>query len=429
MRFQKFSKIIIILFISVFSYNAVSQEHNKLDAALKDSTKATTTFNKIAQGDLFQKDSNSINNEISPLDIGSSRGLFILSHDGMMQMRIMGSVRALMNYSNKEMDDQISFNPYDIPTGDSSKSPNFYASIAKTRLGFEVTRRTEKVGDIFIRIEADFSGTGGSFKIRHAYGQINHFLVGQTWSMFSNVSFLPATVSSIGPIGAISLRTPQLRYAKEVNKNINWVAGIEYSTPDFDVADSLGVTLLQVIPDFTGKIVYSKNKLSGQFSGIVTTISGKSETDDNISYSFGLGGTLAGKYELDKKNTFYGSFTSGTGMAHFINMFDGTGEDAAYDPNTESISSTYSIAGFLAYERKLPRNLIANISLSTASLSNKNYETANSFDWAGESMLEVFWNPVEGARMGLEYAHGVRVNKDLIKYFAGRFSMLIYYDF
>jgi hypothetical protein len=44
-------------------------------------------------------------------------------------------------------------------------------------------------------------------------------------------------------------------------------------------------------------------------------------------------------------------------------------------------------------------------------------------------MLDVFWNPVEGARLGLEYAHGMRVNKDYSKHFAGRFSMLIYYDF
>jgi hypothetical protein len=428
-KFLSSLKIVIIVVLSISYNNSFSQQTKKTVTIPKDSSKANVTYNKEVDGNLFKRDTNSINNEISPLDIGSNRGLYILSQDKMMQMRIMGSVRALLNYTNELMDDQISFNPYDIPTSNSSKSPNFFASIAKTRLGFEVTRRTEKIGDIFIRIEADFTGTNGTFKIRHAYGQIKHFLVGQTWSMFSNVSFLPATVSSIGPVGAITLRTPQLRYSKVVNKNLNWVAGIEYSTPDLDVPDSLNVTLLQVIPDLTGKIVYSKNKFSGQFSGIITTISGKSETDDNISYSFGIGGTLAGKFKFNKKSTVYGSFTSGTGMSHFINIFMGKGEDAVYNPTDESISSTFSIGGFLSYERVLPYNLSAYLSAGAASLSTKYFEPDDAFNWAGESMLDVFWKPVEGARMGLEYAHGIRVNKDLSRHFAGRFSILIYYDF
>ena len=88
---------------------------------------------------------------------------------------------------------------------------------------------------IFIRLETDFNGYSGQFRIRHAYGQINNFLVGQTWSLFSNVSSMPMMVNGDGPTGSVTLRTPQIRYSGYSNREVRWALSLEYSIPEITI--------------------------------------------------------------------------------------------------------------------------------------------------------------------------------------------------
>jgi hypothetical protein len=162
-------------------------------------------------GDTIHSDTTKII-EDAPLDIGQDRGLFILTPDQKMQLRILGSVRYLAVYDNVNFNSKNLFNTFFIPTpATGDKIPNYYNGLSQTRLGFEITRRTEK-GNVFIRLETDFAGANG-FRIRHAYGQINRILVGQTWSLFSHINALPSTVDFAGPTGSLHARTPQIRYS------------------------------------------------------------------------------------------------------------------------------------------------------------------------------------------------------------------------
>ena len=180
---QRVFEVIKISLISCFLLLAV------LFAFPQETDTTKTTFSTSGPGDQFKADS-LVKHELSPLDIGKDRGLYIITPSGKMQLRILGSVRYSVLYDFVELSKKKSFNTYYIPTGaDNIKIPNFYNDLNQTRLGFEVTRKLEK-SDVFIRLECDFNGSGGQFRIRHAYGQINRFLVGQTWSLFSNVSSL-----------------------------------------------------------------------------------------------------------------------------------------------------------------------------------------------------------------------------------------------
>ena len=53
-----------------------------------------------------------------------------------------------------------------------------------------------------------------------------------------------------------------------------------------------------------------------------------------------------------------------------------------------------------------------NISLGIASITNKEFQDPTSVSFVDEQMIDIFWNPVDGARVGLEYAHGRRHNND-----------------
>ncbi len=366
-------------------------------------------------------------NDVSPLDIASDRGLFILSPDQMMQMRILGSVRAAFNYSDQVLLNKRTFNPYEIPTNVQEIYPNYFAGLSQTRIGFEVIRRTKKAGDVFIRIEADFANSVNSLRIRHAYGQVDHFLIGQTWSLFNNVSMQPATVSMSGPAGAIFIRTPQIRYFRAVNKII-WYVGIEYTTPDFSIPDSVNGVLFQVVPDFTGKISYSSGRFSGHFAAIATTMSGKG-VSDKLSYTFGFGGSFAGKFEIDEKNNLYLSITSGRGISHYFDALRGKGEDAFYNAATKGPAVLFSTGGYVAYSREVVQNLSANLSFGMVAVSNNEFQPADAYSYSYSAMLNVFWQPIEGARVGLEYAFGQRYDIGGAQGNASKVSMLLYYDF
>lgn len=88
--------------------------------------------------------------EDAPLDIAQNRGLFIVTLDRKMQLRLLGSVRYLIVFDDTELIDKNSFSTFDISTGDQNlKIPNYFNGLNQTRIGFEVTRSTPGGGCVY----------------------------------------------------------------------------------------------------------------------------------------------------------------------------------------------------------------------------------------------------------------------------------------
>jgi len=391
-----------------------AQEKTKLDSTFVEldyeepadkTTESDSNFVQIDYGKPegeIDYDSTSQYQDVYPLDIASDRDLFILSPDRMMQMRILGSVRTLMNYGNQAMPEKLTFNPYEIPMRLRSQTPNFYADLSLTRLGFEVTRRTRKMGDLFIRIETDFAGSNG-FRIRHAYGQLGSVLIGQTWTLFSNGNFVTATVSRDGVAGSSVFFTPQVRYSDVINSNLSWQASIEYSTPNIELPDSINARLVQVIPDVIGRLNYKKDKLSFRVAALVTTISG-TDTTDVVGYSFGGGGSLAGMYEFSDVNTLHFSFTSTFAASRFMDLFRGKNEDIAYNSQEQAFEGLFATGGLIAWSHMWPKDFSSSLSFGIAAITNRYFQPDDAYSYSYNALLNVFWQPVDGARLGIEYA-------------------------
>lgn len=411
--------VTILILIVLIGFKGFSQEQDSV----------STIISSSMQADQFKADT-LVKQELSPLDISADRGLYILTKDGKMQLRILGSVRFSVQYDFVDNPIQKTFNTYYIPTGpDNVYNPNFYSSLNESRLGFEVTRKLENK-NVFIRLETDFNGKDGQFRIRHAYGQIGNFLVGQTWSLFSNVSSLPAMVDGKGPTGSVKLRTPQARYSRSNRKGTHWAAAIEYSRPDLNTQeiDSIGLSVVQLIPDLTARIERQGVFGAVQLSGVVTTLSIKDPNND-ITNSFGWGGQLSGTIDFTEKHKVLYQLTYGKSIAHFISTFSGTGQDFIFNPETTEFEGLYAFGGFLSYGFNWTKNLSTNLSSGYADLSNKDYQPANSYKNSMSFSLDSFWTIVDGLRLGLEYVYGQRWNKDGSSGNASRVWALFYYDF
>ncbi len=382
----------------------------------------TPTTEIVTQDSVEQK------REDSPLDITSDRGLYIISDEGKLQMRILGSIRFSAYYDNKNLLNKNTFSTYDIPTGNQAyKVPNYFNSLNFSRIGFEITRKTAG-GDFFIRLETDFAGPENNYRIRHAYGQYRNFLIGQSWSLLSNVTSLPATVDPNGPVGTITSRTPQIRFSSSISGRLLYAVAVEYSLPDYISSDTINITFVQTIPNLTARINGDGKLGSLQLSGIIAPITGI-DPNGNRDTSFGFGTSLSGTLKLHRSDQLLFQATYGKAINHFMNPFQRKGQDMAYNPETLTFNGLHTAGGFLSYGHIWPKDISSYLSFGIASIINRSYQTEDSFNYSYSFSGNAFWKIVEGMRVGLEYLYGRRYNIDDSSGKASRIWALFYYDF
>lgn len=425
MDFKKhinYFKAIVFLFFILTSLQAYNQEIN---VAIPDSAKAIVSI--VDSDQIMNQDTIEKVRENSPLDIAHDRGLYILAEKGKLQMRIVGSVRFSAFYDTKNLLSKNSFSTFDITTGDANiYVPNYYNSLGFSRIGFEVTR---KISDqnIFIRIESDFAGLNHSYRIRHAYGEYGNFLIGQTWSLFTNVSSLPSTVDPTIVDGSINIRTPQIRYGRDISGKLFAAVALEYSLPDLETPDSVNIEFVQTIPNVTARIRRQGRFGTIQLSGILAPITGI--IDDNKNTSFGYGVSLSGVFKINRTDHLFIQATYGNSIAHFLNPFRNKGQDMAYNPATSKFSGLDVAGGFISYGHLWPKDVSSYLSIGVASITNRSFQLGSDFDYSYKVSLNSFWKIVEGLRIGVEGMYGERFDKDGSRGNAGRVWALFYYDF
>ncbi len=367
--------------------------------------------------------------EDAALDIAQDRGLFIVTPDRQMQLRILGSVRYLVVYDDRDLISKNSLITSQIKVDDPSQEiPNYYNGLDQSRLGFEVTRRTG-TGNVFVRLETDFVGING-FRIRHAYGQYGRFLFGQTWSLFSNITSLPATVGFGGPTGSISVRTPQIRFT---TRNIFFPAsivtlGLEYFKPDIFISDTITGKSFQAFPDISARIEKRVKWGSFQLSVILPILSGRSAEGTNV-FRAGWGGSFSTVINSWAGGKWYFQAAGGQAVARFFNDLSGQGLDLMFNPETQKSHMPFTLGTYLTYEHHWTERGFSNFTYGLLILQKEDFTPEDIYYRGNNFRVNTFWSIVEGSRLGLEYIHAFRTNKDGRKGTANRINLLFYYDF
>lgn len=160
---------------------------------------------------------------------------------------------------------------------------------------FRVMTRTPVQGsDLFTRIETDFFGGSGnevvsnstSMRIRHAYGEWNGILAGQTWSNFMPLIALPPTLDFGGPAGYIFNRQGQVRYTVPAGPG---KLSLAVENPESAIAGTTNDN--DPLPDLTAQYQGTAGPAKFALSGVVAFL----ETDDgnNDESTTGYGVMLA----------------------------------------------------------------------------------------------------------------------------------------
>jgi len=366
--------------------------------------------------------------EDAALDIAQDRGLFIVTPDQKMQLRILGSVRYLVVYDDTDLQSKNSMITYEIPIDDPIQDvPNYYNGLSQSRLGFEVTRLTDQ-GNVFVRLETDFAGIHG-FRIRHAYGQYHKFLFGQTWSLFSQITSLPATVGFGGPTGSISVRTPQVRFtSRNIFPNSIVSLGLEYFKPDIDVPDTIASKSFQAIPDITARIEKQVKWGSFQLSAIIPTLSGRSE-EGEIVFRPGWGVSFSTVINSWHRGKWYFQAAGGQAVARFFNDLSGQGLDLLINPLTQEPQLPYTFGTYITLEHHWTEKAFSNFTYGLLMLEKFDFNPDDTYSRGNNFRINTFWSIVEGSKLGFEYIHAYRKNMDEAIGNVNRINLLFYYDF
>ncbi|MCK7517462.1 MAG: DcaP family trimeric outer membrane transporter [Ignavibacteriales bacterium] len=149
-----------------------------------------------------------------------------------------------------------SFSTYDIPVGDDAGNQRrFSMAPYQTRLGIEV-KRTGLLNNFRIKIETDFLGANNGLRLSHAFIETGNFIIGQTWSTFTDVNSVPQTVDVDGPNSSVQLRTVRIRYADRLlQSNLRYIVSLEAPDPEVAETDSLSDRIpAQYFPDISGQV-------------------------------------------------------------------------------------------------------------------------------------------------------------------------------
>ena len=266
---------------------------------------------------------------------------------------------------------------------------------SQSRFGFKIDG-----GDFKARVEGDFFGAGNGFRLRHAYGEWNGILVGQTWSNFMPLESYPSTVDFEGPVGIPFARVQQVRYSY-ISGPIAVAASLE--------ADVAGTSSR---PAITGSGQYTMDRGSIRVAAISRRIP-LGGADRNI-----WGVTVGGVANLWQGGTFVANYSTGDGNADLL--VSGLGGTAQFvgGQTIEAEGITLGISQDIGEKFTIG-----------AAWGRTRMDVATGVDTRElESIhLSAWYRPVEKVEFGLEYFTGTRTQGNGIAFdadrvqFAGRF--------
>ena len=301
-------------------------------------------------------------------------------------------------------------------TGDEART--VYSPIA-SRLNTELRMPSER-GPMRLFIETDFAGAGRTSRLRHAFLQTNHFVVGQTWSTFSDPEADTIGIDFEG-LNAISrFRQPLFRWTPSgTAARYQWAFAVENPAPDLTGAEGLNYT-----PDFIARLKFQPDRKRGlalytdhiQASLLVRQLRGEvpGQSGDALA-TVGIGGNISGvlvpRWDADDRIKF--AVNAGSGIGRYIaDLSSLGGQDAVYDPVQVSLRALPVASGYFGYEHAWSRVFTTAVTYGVVNVSNLDIQLDDAFHRTQRTSINLMWNPVPFVDIVVEYLAGTRVNKN-----------------
>jgi hypothetical protein len=349
---------------------------------------------------------------------------------GESTFQVYGFAMLDMGYQFKQADPDWfdTVRPVKLPAFRDQFAPNgnFFSSVRQTRFGVKSSTPT-KYGELKTVFEFELFGTGAQagqtiFRLRHAYGELEHFGAGQYWSTFVDPDVFPNTNEYWGPNGIAWYRNVQFRWMPIKGRNSLTIA-LERPGASADagrVADRIeiqGVRPRFALPDLTANVRFNRNWGHFQAAGVLREI----KWVDTVADAFDLGGratgagvSLTSALKAGKNDVVKLSFVYGHGIQNYMN-------DAPVDVGVERTNSTnprtpirgvaLPLLGVMAYlDHTWNKRWASSIGYSMLNISNSDLQNANAFHRGHYASGNILFYPVDRVMVGSELIWGRREN-------------------
>lgn len=313
--------------------------------------------------------------------------------------------------------------PQTIPVGGVRESVDNDISAKQTRLW--LSGETAVAGHVLKGyVEMDFqtaAGTQGTERttngydlaMRRAYVQYDKLTIGQDWTTFQNVATLPETTDFIGPTeGSVFARQPLVRYTYPLSTATNLQFALE--NPETASANVGAPALIENdddrIPDAVIRLNHTYRNGEISLAGLVRQLSVDNGAIGDTRTGFGV--SLAGKFNLDAAKRYDLRFmaTYGSGIGRYMGL--NFAPDAVWNATSRNLEEVRIAGGFMAFKVNWTPKVRSTFMASHQSVDYDNVLTPASlalFNKSSNSLAaNIFWSPVRGFDLGVEFRHGVR---------------------
>ena len=288
-----------------------------------------------------------------------------------------------------------------------------------SRLSTELRMPSQR-GPMRLFIESDFAGVGRTMRLRHAFLQTNRFVVGQTWSTFSDPEADPIGIDFEG-LNAISrFRQPVFRWTPSAtDSRYQWALALENPAPDLTGAQGVNFS-----PDFIARLKFQPGRKRGlalftdhiQASVVVRQLRGEVSGQPEIKLATGgIGGNVSGVVvpRWDAHDRIKFAVNAGSGIGRYIaDLSSAGGQDAVYDPVQVSLRALPVSSGYFGYEHAWSRVFTTVVTYGVVNVSNLDTQPGNALHRTQRTSVNLMWNPVPFVDIVVEFLAGTRVNKN-----------------
>ena len=352
-------------------------------------------------------------------------------------LKIGGYFKSDFIYDLKPAGNTESFVPSSFVIPPPTGVNNATVSIRPTRLSLDFRVPTTKVGDARFYLEGDLFGTNSTTpRLRHAYGQVKNFLLGQTFSNFMDPDGFPDTLDFQGPNGMVSVRNPQLRYGFALSPSTTLYVSVE--KPSSDVAFKTSQFSAQPnAPSPDGVIRLRQEferghfQVAAVFRSIAASVgTGPTAKTDSV-FGWGINTSLGAK-TFGKDNVIF-AVAAGHGISRYIQDTSGLGIDAEASSST-SLKATPAVGVEAAYQHYWQKTLRSSAVYSYAAVNNSNFALAASssfipYNHGTYTGANLIWNPFGSVNIGAEFLYGWIMRQDGQKANAPRIQFSAKYSF
>lgn len=294
-------------------------------------------------------------------------------------------------------------------TGDEAQSS---ITADQSRLNFDLRTPTD-FGIMRAFIEADFAGSGDTFRLRHAFGQWRHMLAGKTWSTFMDPDASPEEIDFEGLNGRINVRQAQLRFMPTFGEEYELQLALEDPNPE--IQNGSGVTRT---PDIVvaGRF-QPRDRLHVKLAMLFREIRGQDSITGDVEKQWAWGTSLSGRYmtpRLDARDSLLFQLNYGKAIGRYVNDLSSVGNyDGIFDPANSNLQLFNVTSGYVSWQHWWGfKQLRSNFTFGMVDINNPGFVASDSYKRTLRFSSNLIWTPIPRIDIGGEYLWGRRENKD-----------------